>query len=78
MKHYIGFRAKRNFAAVHIHKGFIDVVIDLSQVNKDPRLSQGKHWGWSWGNSKFKLHDISDIDGKVISWIKESYSRRGN
>ena len=78
-KSQVAFRARRGFAwlwrpPMYLRNPAADVVLSIALERKDPspRFKEVVHPSPGFWQHHLELHDVSDIDGEVVAWLREA------
>lgn len=68
---------KSAFAGVHTRKNYLLLTIRSDHVIESPRVVKSEQVSKNRYHQEVKLQDPDDIDGELLTWLKEGYTLSG-
>lgn len=72
-KWYIAFRKTYNFAVINIYMNKLEVGLPLPSPDQDSRMMDISNWGFSRILYGIVIKDDSDIDDRLLKWLRAAY-----
>lgn len=69
----IHLNRKSAFAGIQTRREFLILTVKSNGDIDSPRVSKREQASANRWHHEIKLNDISDIDGQILAWLRESY-----